>query len=216
MDATNIIITATNHTHVVWLWGTNYWLNMSAGPHGHTSLSNSWQASGSNVSITAIADSYCHFTNWAGDLPPALQYNNPLTITMNGSRFLTALFDESRTSQLTPHAWLAQYGWTNNFEAAAALDADGDHTPTWQEYVADTNPTNIDSCLRLQEIAATAGGLFRWAGGTGVVQFLERGSALTNAVWTAIHTNLPPTPVSNAAALPLGANGGLFRIRASR
>ncbi|GEM_PF-3633059 len=45
----------------------------------------------------------------------------------------------------TPLWWLAQYGWTTDFDAAAAADPDSDGLPTWQEYVFSTCPTNADT-----------------------------------------------------------------------
>lgn len=49
------------------------------------------------------------------------------------------------TTTGVPHWWLAQHGWTNNFEDAALDDPDGDGYATWQEYLAGTDPTNAAS-----------------------------------------------------------------------
>ena len=54
-----------------------------------------------------------------------------------------------------PKAWLADYGWTNNFDAAATNDADGDHVATWEEYYAGTDPTNDSSFFQCLEISKT-------------------------------------------------------------
>jgi hypothetical protein len=45
----------------------------------------------------------------------------------------------------TPVPWLISYGITNNFVAAETADPDGDGVPTWQEYLANTNPRNATS-----------------------------------------------------------------------
>ncbi len=48
----------------------------------------------------------------------------------------------------TPHAWLAQHGLATD-ESGELFD-EGDGTPAWQEYVADTDPTNAASCFRIR------------------------------------------------------------------
>ncbi|MEI6514500.1 MAG: hypothetical protein WCO77_00860, partial [bacterium] len=52
----------------------------------------------------------------------------------------------------TPSWWLAQANpaWTNNLNAAATNDQDGDGLQTWEEYIAGTNPTNPASVFGLQ------------------------------------------------------------------
>ncbi len=45
----------------------------------------------------------------------------------------------------TPTWWLAQWGATNDFDAAANADPDGDGVATWAEYEAGTQPTNAAS-----------------------------------------------------------------------
>ncbi len=60
-----------------------------------------------------------------------------------------ARFAPSLEAYGTPDWWLASYGWTNDFSAAATNDEDRDGMITWQEYYADTDPTNCDSFLGL-------------------------------------------------------------------
>ena len=45
----------------------------------------------------------------------------------------------------TPIWWLAQWGATNNFDAAATADWDLDGVSNWSEYIAGTQPTNASS-----------------------------------------------------------------------
>ena len=52
------------------------------------------------------------------------------------------------TNHCVPLWWLAQYGWTNDWDAAAEGDQDADGYATWQEWVTDTNPTNAQSRLQ--------------------------------------------------------------------
>ncbi len=45
------------------------------------------------------------------------------------------------TSRGTPHAYLARFGWTGDFEAHDMADVDGDGLAAWQEFQLGTNPT---------------------------------------------------------------------------
>lgn len=55
----------------------------------------------------------------------------------------------------TPVPWLIGYGFTNNFAAAETNDPDADGIPTWQEYLAGTNPTNSSSIFKVQSLVPT-------------------------------------------------------------
>jgi hypothetical protein len=92
--------------------------------------------------------------------------------------------------------------------------------PNLLEYLADTNPTNALSVLRISRIVPEANGLrLEWQGGAQARQFLERsrsvGTAGTN--WLTIYTNSPPTPLQTNLFDLLGTNRALFyRVRAVR
>ena len=58
-------------THVadatlVWLWNTNYWLDIAAGAGGSVTPGDRWVAAGGNVAITATAAPHRHFVSWTG------------------------------------------------------------------------------------------------------------------------------------------------------
>jgi len=55
------------------------------------------------------------------------------------------VFDALTTSNNTPFWWLAQHGWTQDFEIVELLDPDSDTLLTWQEYQLNTIPTNSNS-----------------------------------------------------------------------
>jgi len=59
----------------------------------------------------------------------------------------TYIATEQYTTNGTPHSWLDQYGLTN-YVADDLLDQDNDGLKTWQEYVANTIPTNAASVLK--------------------------------------------------------------------
>jgi hypothetical protein len=115
---------------------------------------------------------------------------------MDRAHVLFAHFAANLTTNGVPEWWLARYGWTNAFGAAAMADPDGDRHLTWQEYYADTVPTNDDSVLRIVSLSGSNAMLVTWQGGTSVWQYLERGTNLHGGAgqWQAIFTNRPPTP----------------------
>ena len=151
LSPTNISLILTNNAALTWLWTTNYWLNTEAGAHGSVNVGDGWQPSGLTTAITASAQAYYHFINWTGDASGGA---NPLNLLMDRPKAVTPLFAENVTANTsTPEWWLAQYGWTNNFESAATNDADGDGMSNWQEYIADTNPTNALSCFYIVSVS---------------------------------------------------------------
>lgn len=55
----------------------------------------------------------------------------------------------------TPVSWLLAHGLTNAPDDAELADIDEDGIPAWREYIADTVPTNQESCFVLNEITRT-------------------------------------------------------------
>ncbi len=146
-SGTQAVVTVNGDGTLTWLWGTEYWLNPTAGPNGSVNVGAGWQTEGITTAITAIADMYYHFTNWTGE---ATSTNNPLHLLMAGPRAVMAHFTETWTSNRpTTLLWLAEHGITDNFEVAVGQDPDGDGVPTGDEFVMDTDPTNGASYLHV-------------------------------------------------------------------
>ncbi|MFH0879019.1 MAG: hypothetical protein V2A34_04855, partial [Lentisphaerota bacterium] len=114
-----------------------------------------------------------------------------------------------------PKAWLADYGWTNNFDAAATNDADGDSMATWEEYFAGTDPTNKLSFFQCLEISRVSfpmiGKVLRWGAVSGRVYAIEASTNLAGPAWVEL-TNSLPAPV-NSWTDTLSNAGGQYRIR---
>jgi len=221
VNATNVTLTLTNDATLTWLWSTNYWLDITAGANGTVDQADQWVGTGSDIAVTAGPGAYYHFAGWTGDTNAITVGDNStagVTVTMNAPVSLVAAFAENLTSQGTPEWWLAQYGLTNGgFEVAALEDADEDGLLNWQEFKADTAPTNRASVLRLCGLGIEPGGVrVEWQGGVTVTQVLESSSLLsaTGSVWTALLTNDPPT-AARTNILDSGAGGRLryYRIR---
>lgn len=165
-SATNFGMTVTNDAALLWLWTTNYWLDTEAGDHGSVDVADAWQPAGISTQITALPDAYYHFTNWTGSVA---ETNNPLDLPMDAPKAVQANFAENLAASNVPHWWLAQYGWTNDFDAAATNDAEPDGYFTWQEHVADTDPTNAASYPQMTFIETwqTNAPVLTWPASTG-------------------------------------------------
>lgn len=99
------VVSITSAAVLTWHWETEYFLDTTAGANGTVDTMDSWHRSGTGVTITAIADSGYHFKQWTGNVPGGSENDNPLTVTMNQSRAITAQFERDTgtiTINLTP------------------------------------------------------------------------------------------------------------------
>lgn len=64
-------------------------------------------------------------------------------LTANGT--VTVSFAENLAAHGTPEWWMAQFGWTQDFDTVESEDQDGDDLYTWQEYPVNTCPTNANT-----------------------------------------------------------------------
>jgi hypothetical protein len=99
-------------------------------------------------------------------------------------------------------------------------DPDGDEAANLAEYVADTQPTNADSVLRIFTIKPEHGGMrVDWKGGIQAWQFLDCRENLTNTneEWLTLLCLPPPTQTTNAV-IDMGVTNRVlfYRIRAER
>lgn len=91
--STNLaVFMITNDSALTWNWSTQFYLNTTAGANGAVDTADGWHASGAGVTLTATpADGY-YFANWTGDVPAADRGANPLSLTMDQARAVTANF----------------------------------------------------------------------------------------------------------------------------
>ena len=212
-----MVMTQTNSAVLTWLWKTQYNLTVTAGPNGTATPTNSWWDAGASTAASATPLPYYGFSQWTGALSST---NNPLPLTMNQPYNLMALFAANLATNGVPQWWLASYGVTNggNWDAAALADSDGDGVPNWQEWLADTVPTNPLSFLGFTAIGgATSGATLTWQGGVLSTQYLERAdSPGSTALWVTIFTNLPPTATSANRIDSYTNTTSVYRIRVAR
>lgn len=122
-----------------------------------------------------------------------------------------------------PDWWRRQYfsgsGTTTNATSCATSDSDSDGLTVMHEYLADTDPTNAASRLAVVDIVHLAEGTqLAWIGGTGVTQVIESRIDLTgtNATWSTLFTNTPPTPVTNSLLRTESDANRFYRLRTWR
>lgn len=184
---------------LLWLWQTNFLLGASAGIGGSVTGGGTWHAAGQIAQIGAVASNYYHFNAWTGAVPPGSETSNPLQVTMDQAKTVAASFAANLATNGVPEWWLARYGFTNNFNAAALADQDIDGQPTWAEWVTQTDPTNSASFFAATRI--------RWIDGLPVVSWpslsnrlysVDRATNLAAAGWSPVATDLPATPTENS------------------
>lgn len=212
-----MVMTQTNSAVLNWQWKTQYWLAVTAGTNGTVAATNGWWDAGSATAASATPFPYYRFLQWSGTLTST---NNPLFLTMNQPHTLLAQFAANLATNGVPQWWLASFGLTNGWDAAALDDQDGDGAFTWQEWQADTVPTNPASYLGVSGLSPSgAGAVLTWHGGLASTQYVERADNLNGAPvqWLTILTNPPPTAVSTNWTDPANTNALIFyRIRAAR
>ena len=106
---------------------------------------------GGNTNLVVKADAYYHIASLltngvsAGVATGQRSYTSAwVNVTSTG--ILAATFAENVTTNTsTPEWWLAQYGWSNNFEAAAIIDFDHDGLTNFSEYIAGADPRVADT-----------------------------------------------------------------------
>ncbi|MDF7822488.1 hypothetical protein P4B35_00575 [Pontiellaceae bacterium B12227] len=114
-------------------------------------------------------------------------------------------------TNFAPAAWLTTHGFGIRYPDDDLLDADFDGHANWQEYIADTDPTNGLSVLTL---AATPSNLV-FQTSENCAYAVEQSSNLSSNHWNTVTNNLPGT--GSITALPLGTNAPAFyRLKAVR
>jgi hypothetical protein len=211
--------TLTNETVVTWYWTTNYWFNGEAGSLGSLSAGDQWAAFGSEVTVTATPIAYCDFAAWSGDVAPESVSNNPVTVTMGGPRAVAAGFSERLTVHNVPEWWLASFGWTNDFAAAAESDQDHDTILTWQEHLSGTGPTNELSYFRVETRgrAVASDCVVSWPAVSGRVYDVDIMTNVLTDAWAPFRQGLAPTPPDNVFTGRIDAGDSLLiRVRVRR
>ena len=196
--------------------GLGWTVRATAGPHGWVSPAGStvvW--SGSNVTVDIHADQYCDIKSVLVDGMTQGVVSQYVFVAVTNDRSLTAEFTEQLATNSTPLWWLAGYGHSNAFDAAALTDDDLDGMTNWQEYVAGTDPTSRGSVLLVSSPTAPALGsvVLQWPSSADRVYYVDRSTNLVNG-FVALASNLPAHPPVNCYTDVVNQAGPLFyRIR---
>ena len=114
-----------------------------------------------------------------------------------------------------PTAWEQRFVLNPDWADDAQLDSDGDGVSNLREYLADTDPRNRKSLLKISKIKIQNGKVYlEWIGGTNATQYLEWTDSLDKP-WSNILTRTPPTAQTNVLEnAPM--DRGFYRIRARK
>jgi hypothetical protein len=219
--ATSFAMTHTNAAVLTWIWETNYYLRLLTEGEGSLDRTSGWHRVGASPTVKATASNYWHFAGWQGDTNGCFMNSNRIMVSLLGPRTITSRFEENRGARGTPQRWLAAHGLTNgSLDAIEVADADRDGAAAWQEYAADTDPTNRASVLALTGIRTSGGDVrLEWQGGSNAWQYLHACGDLgaDGAPWVPIFTSPPPTSVSGSHLAARGTNRcAAFRIAVER
>ncbi|MDD4872626.1 MAG: cohesin domain-containing protein [Kiritimatiellae bacterium] len=91
-SGTNVTVTINTNSTLTWQWWTDYYLDTSAGSGGGVDVGDGWYTNGAVVTLTAAPTNGYRFLLWSGDVPSGMGTNNPLTVTMNTTRTISAMF----------------------------------------------------------------------------------------------------------------------------
>ena len=185
--------TITEDSTITWQWQTNFYLDTEINGAGTVDTTDSWYETGEEVLITASNGQYYSLAGWNGDTAGCTPAGDTLTVPMDQPRQITADFSENLATNQTPEWWLAGYYGTNDFDAEAMSDTDGDGMAAWQEYRAGTLPTNFSSALKISALSTEPSGFnICWLSTTGRMYAIHKSTNLV-AGWDAqpLATNIP-------------------------
>lgn len=92
VSPTNVTLTITNNATLVWLWQTQYRLNLFTNGAGQVTGAVAWFYDSSNAILSALAAPDWRFASWSGDTNGCYIAGTDLTAPMTRSRNLTATF----------------------------------------------------------------------------------------------------------------------------
>lgn len=173
---------------------------------------------GFSTTFVIAADAFYELTNVLVNgasvgAPTNYLWNN---ITSNGTLH-AAFAPEVAGQHNTPYAWLANFNLTNGgltFEQAELDDPDLDSFPSWQEYLANTVPTDGLDYLRFPAVPQRAGNGVRvlWASKSNRWYSLYYADNLDGA-FTLLGSGLEATPPTNAYLHTNATNTpGIYKI----
>lgn len=178
------ILTVTTRSHFI--------ISTIAGEHGAVNPGGDVSVpAGSNATFLVSADAFYYVLSLATNEASVAITGTPVELSFlwtnvwdNGT--LRVEFAPLLAAHDTPQWWLNQFFGETNYDEAADSDGDDDGVPAWQEYVADTDPTNGQSYLRLWFGGAEGEPSLQFQTSTGRLYRLEFQTNLMDDAWQPI------------------------------
>ena len=89
------VFTLNRDSSLTWQWRTDYYLDTDGGAYGTVDVGDGWHTNDSVVTVTAAPDTGYDFAGWVGDVPAVSSASNPVTLTMDRPRTITATYDQA-------------------------------------------------------------------------------------------------------------------------
>lgn len=160
--------------------------------------SEEWVPLNEVATVEAVDVTGYTFLEWTGDVPEGQASENPVILTMDRARQVTAIYERIpvATPSGIPFVWLEEHGIPNPASAGVeAENPDGDGMSNWEEWICGTDPSDPTSYFDVVGIEVQEDGhVIFWKGGTEAWQVLERRIGLSSE-WVDIYTAAPPTSV---------------------
>lgn len=136
-----------------------YQITTTSGSGGSVSPQNPQVMHGQSVLVNITPDTWFASEGVLVDGVPMGAAGSYTFSQVTSSHTLHATFAPQMVSNSPvpiPKTWLASYGITNAMEEATLADLDGDSVPSWQEFLADTDPTDSQSVFHVASVDTDA------------------------------------------------------------
>jgi hypothetical protein len=147
-------------------------------------------------------------THDADSLPRALDSNGDGVARFDLGAYEVLLPTADSNGDGIPDGWTLRYGFNPTEPGVGSGNPDGDPHTTYEEWVADTDPTNAASCLRVTGVSDGPPLSVQFLSSTNRQYTLFRTADVTGGGWTGVpgQTNLPgaggPMTLSDTNAVP--------------
>ena len=166
---------------------------------------------GSGSAVTAVTNPYYAFVQWSDGLGTAARTD----VNVQSNLAVSAEFAAILAAHGTPHWWLADHGYSNDFDAAEASDDDVDGFTAGEEYAADTHPgLSNDFFVVTDALAPATANAIRFLSSTGRLYVLQ-GRAPALESWSNLPGRGPRLGLGGADGMePLADSPAqLYRLR---
>jgi len=156
---------------------------------------------GGETNFTMLPDTYWHVADVAtnGASVGAVTGFAWSNITANGTIHVT--FAPYLAVGGTPHWWLAQHGWSNDFDQAETDNPDGDPHDNRQEFIAQTDPTDATDYFRIVDISNNSPATLYFESSSNRRYTMEGNSNLVSGAWANVPGGGPRSGTGGADAM---------------